>query len=186
MKISTRRVAALFSGAALVLAGSVLVAPTAQAATSCVTTANTSNYRTVACSTITSKSSTFVVADSDGVINSTGQTATLECSITKSATVSMSVSTTLEASVKAGILADFKASVGVSMSASVTTESSIKTSVSVPAHKTILCERGIVKYTLKGQTVYTTTNMATGSTSKSTKTWTIAGPTSKTWKLVQQ
>lgn len=184
---SIHRAAASALVGALTLAGSLLTVPAAGAASGhCTSTTISGSARVTYCSYATGSSKHFKVADSDGVYNKTSSTATLKCTITKRATVSASLSTSVSASVKAGIVAEAKAEVGTTLSGSVSTEKSIEVGVKVKPHKTVLCQRGIYYYTVKGKTVKTVQSLVTGKKSSSTTVWTYKAPSSKAWRLIEQ
>ena len=128
-----------------------LVGPTsAQAASNCRTTSSGGTTKTVCVHITKIYARNFQAVYSDGLINHTNRTASLSCTATTSKTTQFSVSATVK--YEAGfIFGKVSAEVTGGVQHSVTSGYSTSAEVSVPAHKTLFCDRGIYTYRFAGQ-----------------------------------
>lgn len=147
-----RATVVLLAIAAVLVSIAVVLPASADAAsrTRCHTTSK-GGTTTRVCVTITRiYARQFKAVYRDGLINHTSHAATLSCTATVSKTTSFSVSTSVKA--EAGfIFGSVSAEVSGGVSHSVTSGYSTSVSISVPAHKTLYCDRGIYTYRFAGQ-----------------------------------
>lgn len=177
MRNIAKRVVATATAAVLAAAVSIAVATPASAA-SCVAL----NPTVGACSTVkTLAGSTWNVVYRGSVRNDLSKEISATCSTSQSKKFTHTVSTSVEANVKAGILGEMGVKAGYSFAAELQTTNGVSTTFKVPPKSTIDCETGAYTRKATGETVYSR-NGGGGGTIKKVQ-WTSAAPTKTQWRI---
>lgn len=171
--MAVKKAVAVVAGAGLIgifAAGTAQAAPAARCSSSGTTT---TCYQVIS----TAKSS-FVALTTDAVINNTAREADFTCMVEAKKAYEASVSATVGASVKLGIIADMNASTTATVVSKVETTVGSSIKIPVPAHTTTYCDRGT--YTYRGTVRKTGSN---GQSQIPTTTFTATAPAVLTWRL---
>ncbi|KZM79599.1 hypothetical protein A0J59_08325 [Cellulosimicrobium sp. I38E] len=117
----------------------------------------------------------------DSVINGTSATISATCEASTSKTYTHSVSASVEAKVKAGILGEMGVTAGYGFSASLSSGYSTSATFSVPARKTVKCDRGVYTEKMSGKTVYSYSGGGSGTIK--TVSWSSTAPQRAAWSI---